>query len=319
MARIFDHVDCFVRSVLAERPHDVEGWRALEDSGHLVRTRILTALNNVIDVDAADRAIANLHLDHLIAHDVMSAIIETQSQVALCSVRFLNGDTSRCFIELEALVSEAVDPQKLRMLLHEINRRYASLAPFAVRFAHAPDTKLSYALSKIAHDVDQLVLMAPIGRVAREILESSGGKLELRKARDVAWYRDYRDQYNLFHETSPVLRNLVAPEPESALQRSVDQGLCYLSYLDNRWVGVIAGDHGVLADYPCVKLIERMNFSEVRGRGLASSALQSYAGAIAIDYDTLLGGSISPLNEPSLRSAESVGRRCVRRYTFAHF
>lgn len=278
------------------------------------RQRLVKASSYLRDKGAAEEAIHSLGLVRVQAEDLLSTEFDLGDLCALCSVRFLGGDPSRCFIEVNGLALGAPDSRLLTMLVEEAARRYSILRPFGLRLWHSPESDLARLLKGAEAVADYLIYAA----AAREVRlhDTPDSALEVVPATNLDWYSQYRSEYDHLTNDQPELKGLVFPEESSDLQLSLAEGLCAVVILDGLLSGIIAAQRSVQCDLACVKIVERVLFKSARNRRLSAAALEKFATLSSVRPSDVLSGSVHVLNERSRRSAERAGRRCIQMSSF---
>jgi hypothetical protein len=98
-------------------------------------------------------------------------------------------------------------------------------------------------------------------------------------------------------------------EPQRTLAQCLEQGLLYEVLVDGAWSGLIAARADLVAGVRGLQVVEIVLTCAARGQGLGPAVHQRFARAVAaIDPTTVILGTISAKNAPSLRTALKAGR-----------
>jgi hypothetical protein len=130
------------------------------------------------------------------------------------------------------------------------------------------------------------------------------------------FYERYAIAYNDFHTLEPFLRNKVPKTSRDDLERSVAQGLAFHFLVEGEEAGLIAGERRNYVGLPGLYFLELFLYKKFRGRKLASYMQQLFIEATDPDTVAFVWGTIDLHNQPSLRTALSLGRIIVSREVF---
>ncbi len=215
----------------------------------------------------------------------------------LTSLRFKGLDRNKPFIEIVQLTMDL--PSFISGHRAEVGEVYSLFAPATIR-THSFTTSLPES-----SEIDDFYVLAKL----RDIRPPSQ-PTTIEKAIDLSWYEDYVTSYNDLE----INRNEVVAcvETRESLQRSLDEGLLYCLRIDGKWAGVMGAVRLSQWYFDGYYIFEKVIAKEYRGKGLSAKLESTFCQRLPNPDGTLVVyGQIHEVNEPSLRSAKSIGREVV--------
>jgi hypothetical protein len=153
------------------------------------------------------------------------------------------------------------------------------------------------------------LLAAPAHSMAARSVAPGFDRVQLRLAAGLAFYPDYEAAYAQMLEERPHLSGVIEVEPRETLGECLEQGLLFEVLVDGAWSGIVAARADLVAGVRGLQVVEIVLTRAARGQGLGPAVHQRLACAVAaIDPATVMLGTISAKNAPSLRTALKAGR-----------
>jgi hypothetical protein len=191
-----------------------------------------------------------------------------------------------------------------RPLAEGIARAFAEFRPRAVNIFHPTHLPLRAPARLRMH-----LVAAPARHMAAQPEAHGLDRVELRRAESLAFYPDYQAAYAEMLDERPLLRGEIATESRETLAECLEQGLLHEVLVDGAWSGLIAARADLVAGVRGLQVVEIVLTRAARGQGLGSAVHQRFARVVAaIDPVTVILGTISAKNAPSLRTALKAGR-----------
>ena len=125
----------------------------------------------------------------------------------------------------------------------------------------------------------------------------------------------YEKQYQEFHEDHPHLSSLVPMNEFEEMKEAEKDGLLFFAMSKKEPIGIIAGKKEELLGINGVYMIELLLSRAYRGKGLCQEFENKFINQLPNDID-LIWGTIDSKNIPSLKVAEKIGRKVVRKECF---
>lgn len=156
--------------------------------------------------------------------------------------------------------------------------------------------------------IDRHTVIGSIKDLLAIELNSIKDEIKLRLLSDTTFYDDYLREYQLFHQRSPELKFEVKPESLEDFEEAIKNELLFEVVINGKKAGIIAGSatdyYGVNAAY----IFEEILYESFRGKGFGVHVQKAFTKKLKGRF-SLLWGSISELNSPSLKTALKNGRQ----------
>jgi len=223
----------------------------------------------------------------------------------LAGIRFRALDVERPFVDVVATTAPPTD-DGLAEVADAVRPYFEPFAPLCLR-VEPPDP------SAIDGRVDQHVVASQIDTLTTWPRAASYAAVALRPGEPG---RLAQRTAGIYAALPPGRRTWATPEDEGSLQDCAEQGLLFEAVVDGRSAGVVAairddrhGMSGFSVEEICLD-------GARRGQGLAAGVVQRLVDEVPAADGDVLWGTIHPDNQPSLRNAQSIGRRIVGGYVW---
>ena len=276
-----------------------------------VRPQIEEDLATVDTVDFARRFRGFCPVDGASEDDYRRRLLEVETAPALTimvGIRFLGGDTSRPFIEIERRSRPLTGPDDLRSVRERLRSELEVFGAPRLRLFLTPrEEKL---LARLDSEPD---LRWVVGHVAhlrsRPLPPSPASIIALRAPSDLAFYPRYESAHaEASRGFTPLMRASVRLESRETLAKCRDEGALFEILIDGEWAGIIAATRKNGLGLPGFEVAEEILTARFRGRGLAKAVQRQFITQLPAKDDDFLCGTILAENRPSLRTALGVGR-----------
>ncbi|MCA2961496.1 MAG: hypothetical protein IOD12_14690 [Silvanigrellales bacterium] len=245
----------------------------------------------------------------------------------LVGIRFRNLNLARPFVSVLAQDQAHLSQEDVGWLVSALPKRFPLFAPRSLRlFTHVSDPNWNKHLPLTA--AGKMLVAAPLAEVLEaaervkvkkesdtaEGVQRSDG-LELRRAKDTAFYATYVEAYEHAYKDFPPCREWARIETEEDLTEMISEGCLFEVFQGGRWAGVIGGTLGESFGLSGLHIEEILLARWARGRGLGRRVQQEVAKALVtqegLASEQWLSGSLGRMNTPALRTALSAGRRIL--------
>jgi hypothetical protein len=222
----------------------------------------------------------------------------------LAGIRFKGMDLGRPFVDLLAWDA----PLDWPAVIDRLVVAFADFGPKWIRVRLPGEARPAVARAA----VDQWVVAAPVAELrARPPLKPV--ELDVRATDPALWFDEFRAAFQQFQDDSPD----IAPQVSPADLADLEGCETVLSvYHQDRWAGVVAAGRGDERAAGGFCMVESFLDRPLRGRRLAGALQRRLVEALPDRGNDSLWGTIHRLNTPSLRTAQSVGRRVVETWWF---
>jgi L-amino acid N-acyltransferase YncA len=191
-----------------------------------------------------------------------------------------------------------------RPLADGMARAFAEFRPRAIQIFHPAHLPLRAPAARI----DKHLVAAPAGSLAARANAPGLARVALRPASGLDFYSRYEAAYAQMLDERPGLKDEIGAESRESLGECLEQGLLYEVLIEGVWSGLIAARHDLVAGVRGLQVVEIVLTRAARGQGLGPAVHQHFARAAANDPATIIMGTISAKNAPSLRTALRAGR-----------
>ena len=262
-----------------------------------VRVSLNKCIDRTQDLVFAESIRSACPVDGLKFEDYLYKVIDFGNyRVGIISLRFLGGAVEHPFLHIEHANFPviAAKPQFLQ-LVHEL---YPPLNIKRLRVVLQPEEAtgleedLGYYIGSIPH-------------ISRQPPPVNYDRVEIVRPKDLSMYLMFNEAYESLPEE---IRSLVWIESEETLEVCLKNGMLFDVRIDGEWAGLLATrrEPGPYWDGVCV--VEEVLSEAHRGRGFGKAAQRRLIEELRIMGETLLWGTISPKNAPSIGVATGNGR-----------
>lgn len=182
---------------------------------------------------------------------------------------------------------------------------FAVFEPTTVRWWEAAETESVFPGER----VEDLRLI--VGHLPSILADGStpDSRVRLVQESSVPFYDEYTAMYEHFLADHPSMRPLLNVEEREDLQKCADVGALFRVLVDDAFAGIIAANPTTYRGVGAWSVREELLDTPYRGQGLAKSVQRSMLAQLDQNVSPLILGTIQTANQPSLRTALSVGRR----------
>ena len=242
-------------------------------------------------------------LDGTTAKDFRERILELKNdQFIMAGIRFKGLNVKKPFISIVA--NFEIKSDRLLVLAELIKKEFSVFNPIAFQFRSSSEVELiAPGLS-----IDRYTVVGTIENLIRQKLPEHKETVEIVKLNNTDFYADYLNEYKNFHDKINNLKDEVKPESLEDFKDAICNQLLYKIFINGKHAGIIAGS---AFDYYGVKgvcILEEILYSSFKGKGYGAYLQKEFAKKLQGRYQ-LLWGTISSLNQPSLKTALRNGRK----------
>jgi len=148
-------------------------------------------------------------------------------------------------------------------------------------------------------------------------LPKNFSKIALHPATSLAWYPDYKKDYENICEKWPAFAEMAQVESEETLKNQIEKQLLFEISIEGKWAGIIATDNKSEFFLNGYCIIEEFINENFRGKKLASSVQRHLINKLPSNSNEMIFGTIHYKNQPSLSTALSVKRKTAGMYIFS--
>jgi hypothetical protein len=163
-------------------------------------------------------------------------------------------------------------------------------------------------------NIDQYTVIGVVEDLICSQLSEIPHNIELLELTSMEFFNEYLKEYELFHQRNPTLRYIVKPESVEDFQESILDKLLYKIIINGTSAGLIAGLARDFYGIKGVNILEEILFDSFVGKGFGVYIQRAFTLKLKNRY-SILWGTISSLNIPSLKTALKNGRQ-VREIEF---
>lgn len=242
-------------------------------------------------------------LDGPAAEDFRERILEVEKdKFIMAGIRFKGLNIKKPFISI--IANFVITNNMLPILGELIKNEFSVFKPVAFQFQLPSESEL------IAPEleVDRYTIVGPVEDLIEHKLPDRTEKVELVELKTTEFYDEYLNEYKIFHEKNPNLKDEVKPESLEDFKDSIANQLLYKIIIENKHAGIIAGSAFDYYGIQGVCILEEILYDSFKGKGLGAYLQKEFAKKLQGRYQ-LLWGTISSLNPPSLKTAFRNGRK----------
>ena len=225
------------------------------------------------------------------------------SEFIIAGIRFRGLDVNQPFVSV--IPSKAdLKENDLDQICNLVRKEFASFNPRYVQMTSSPKS----SLGKNRGSVDRYTVVGDMSMMLGNPIDGSNAVIELQAPEQIDFYDLYLQEYEIFHHQTPSLKLEVRAESLEDLKQSMSDGLLFKILINGTVAGVIAGLDRDYHGLNGVSILEEILFHQFRGRGHGVHIQRAFSNRIKAKAN-LLWGTISHMNEPSLRTALKNGRQ----------
>lgn len=221
----------------------------------------------------------------------------------LAGIRHAGGNPKLPFVNVSA--GFALTGSNFAAVRKILRREFAAFGPTSFSLWMKPAAETSYPQFPAARRY-LARRFADLDLIPRE-----KSPFELRPVEGSQFYDWYENEYRLFHEGDPSLKSWVPINERSEMERYQSQGLLYGAYRGTELAGLIAGEGQPLLGLAGLYVAEILVGRAHKGKGYAARIQREFLAKVRPPFE-VVWGTIDARNEPSTRTALSVGRLPVR-------
>lgn len=293
----------------------IQHWYLPEDMLVSAEQYVNKVLNKPIDFEKMERFRKNFYFRNSKIEDYLNKEIRLcDDSKMLCGIRFRNGDLSKPFVEIILLETYPLQMNIIIDIWEKAIENYNIFNPIAVKLSTNQDlSTISLANFRICpQDIYLLTETCKYSYKSNNLL------INLKLAEGLDWYEQYAKIYKSYEEQHPnssIEMNWPTVESKDFFKVALEDKLLFEIYLDNKWIGVIAGFYDEFLNSRVIFLGEIIIKSEFRGRGFSKHIYHAFIDKIK-SKNKYLVGTIYHDNKPALNSALSCNRRIIQRTYF---
>lgn len=237
------------------------------------------------------------------AEDFRERIIEIEKdKFILAGIRFRGLNVDRPFISI--VTSFEITNNRLYNLAEVIKNEFSIFKPNSFQFQLPSEI----ALTAPELEIDRFTVVGSVKKITDHCLPERSEIVEIVELNNTVFYEGYIKEYKIFHEKNIYLKDEVKPESAEDFNEAIRNKLLYKIMIDNKHAGIIAGSPFNYYGIQGVCILEEILYDSFKGKGLGIYIQKEFSKKLIGRYD-LLWGTISSLNQPSLKTALRNGRK----------
>lgn len=244
------------------------------------------------------------NLDKTSPEDYSEKILKLDERnFILAGIRFRGLDVKKPFIGVQ--ISNSIVNESLIYQISElVKKEFAIFSPLAVQLK----LPSNYPISMPNMKIDRHTVVGSIENLLAIELNQIKDEIVLKPLHNTNFYDNYLKEYELFHQASPEFKFVVRAESLDDFQEAIKENLLFEIVINGKMGGIIAGSatdyYGVNAAY----IVEEILYDPFRGKGFGAYIQKAFTKKLKGRF-SLLWGTISDLNYPSLKTALKNGRQ----------
>jgi hypothetical protein len=269
--------------------------------------RLLASLDNLASIEVAKTRAEYFQVaDHKLLRE--RVLFRNGHHVVIAGLRFKKLNPDFPFVQLCA--NFQFDQSHLLKMKGLIASEYSSLPLKGVTLRHPPSISFDDAHERWSH----LVFGKTTG------LSAPGPSPDIRVQWEgpLDYYRQYEKEFENFLIENPERASYLSIESEEDLIEAANNRLLMSLWDKAGWIGVIAAKEKDLYGFPCSYIFEIFLAKRARGRGLGPLMQAQFLSKICTRFPYVYG-HIDNSNQPSLRTAISLGRKIIETEYFFPF
>ena len=242
-------------------------------------------------------------LDGTTAEDFRERILEVEKdQFIMAGIRFRGLNVNKPFISI--IANFEVTSDRLSGIAELIKKEFSIFKPIAFHF-HLP-SEIKLIAPEL--EIDRYTIVGSVRNLTDYYLPEHAETVELVELSSTEFYDEYLNEYNIFHVKNPNLKDEVKPESLEDFEEAINNQLLYKIVIENKNAGIIAGSAFDYYRIQGVCILEEILYDSFKGKGLGIYIQKEFTKKL-LGRSQLLWGTISSLNQPSLKTALRNGRK----------
>lgn len=278
----------------------------LKDNLEGLKKEIASDLDHLAELSLPEVYIERFNyfkLDGTTAKDFRERILEVEKdKFIMAGIRFRGLNVNRPFISIVA--NFAITSDRLLGLAQLIKKEFSIFKPIAFQF-HLP-SEVELIAPELG--IDRYTIAGTLENIIEHKTPERIETVEIFELSNTEFYDDYLNEYKIFHEKNHNLKDEVKPESLEDFKEAIDNQLLYKVIIENKHAGIIAGSAFNYYGIEGVCILEEILYDSFKGKGHGVYLQKEFAKKLRGRYQ-LLWGTISSLNQPSLKTALRNGRK----------
>ena len=236
--------------------------------------------------------------------DYKERVLElSEKHFLLAGIRFRGLDVAKPFVSVHTnfLVS---NEKMISEISNLVRSEFSIFAPKAIHLTIPCKSEIFIRDIKI----DRYTIVGVIDELVQKELPLIPNHIELVALSDMSFYEEYLEEYAKFYKRSPILQSEVKVENIEDFKVAVQENLLYKIIIDGVNAGIIAGVENDYYGLKGVSILEEILFEPFIGLGFGAYIQKAFTFKLKDRY-SILWGTISHLNTPSLKTALKNGRQ----------
>ena len=278
----------------------------LKDNLEGLKKEIVSDLDQLAELSQPEVYIERFNyfkLDRTTAEDFRERILDVEKdKFIMAGIRFRGLNVNKPFISIVA--NFEITNDRLSSLAKLVKNEFSVFKPIAFQF-HLPS---EVELIAPGIGIDRYTIVGSVEKLIERKLPRRVETIEIVELNNTEFYDDYLSEYKIFHDKNQNLKDEVKPESLEDFKEAISNQLLYKVIIEDKHAGIIAGS---AFDYYGIKgvcILEEILYDSFKGKGLGAYLQKEFAKKLRGRYQ-LLWGTISSLNQPSLKTAFRNGRK----------
>lgn len=296
----------YIQALISARYDELKSNSLFQDDLPGLRQEIESEIHSLSELAEADVYKKRYHffkIDQTSPEDFRERIVMLDSErFLMAGIRFRGLNVNRPMIGIVANFN-IHSPEDLQLISKKLKAEFALFRPQTFMFkmsAHLVPNPTLLA--------DRFTVAGLLTEIVANKLADRSEKIELKALDHSNFYPVYLEEYQIFHQKNPSLIDEVKAESLEDFQEAMSNRLCFEIFINNERAGIIAGTKLAYYGQSGVCILEEILYDRYKGQGFGPYIQKAFAEQIAHDYK-ILWGTISHLNQPSLKTALKNSRR----------
>ena len=303
MNDLIDHLDEFARFELKTYSFHPESSKAIDYLKQNIMDEFLDL--NSEDTKYVRRSYFNIEGITDTDFSERLIVLKTGKRV-IAGIRHLGANINLPFVSISANFEIASKSEALN-IYQEIFRFFEAFSPKYIQIHNAQNIK--------ADLVGSVYMLASCNEVCRVESWDKEKDINFQTIENDNYYQWYKENYELFHQESPNLKDRVTLNTKETMSGSMEEGLLKYIFYKGEKVGLISAQSSKFLGADAIYFNEIFILSEYRRLGLAKSAQRKFIEMFG-QKEQLVWGTIDYNNLASFKTAMANARVPVR---YEHF